>query len=126
MDSELSIYFNPQCSKCRTAQGLLVERGIEAEIVSYLDQAPTVEELRGLMAMLGISDPREMMRTGEAVYGSLGLGSVSGDALLEAVAAHPILLERPIVVKDGRAVIARPPERLLELLEAGPGSGVGV
>ncbi len=57
-----------------------------------------------------------MMRTGEAVYASLGLADRSGDALLEAIAAHPILLERPIVVKDGRAVIARPPERLLELL----------
>ncbi len=116
VSEDVSIYYNPRCSKCRTAQGLLAERGVEAEIISYLEQAPSVEELRELMGMLGFADPRLMMRTGEAVYGELGLASESGDALLEAVAAHPILLERPIVVKGGRAVIARPPERLLELL----------
>lgn len=114
--TELSIYFNPSCSKCRTAQGLLTERGIDAEVVAYLDAPPTVAQLRELMGQLGIDDPRAMMRTGESVYGELGLGSVEGDDLLEAIAANPILLERPIVVKDGRAVIARPPERLLELL----------
>jgi len=68
------------------------------------------------MGQLGLEDPRQMMRTGEAVYGELGLADQDGDDLLSAIAAHPILLERPIVVKDGRAVIARPPERLLELL----------
>jgi arsenate reductase len=113
---DLSIYYNPRCSKCRTAQGLLAERGIEAEVVSYLDEPPTVAQLVVLMSQLGISDPRQMMRTGEAVYAERGLAGVQGDALLAEVATHPILLERPIVVKDGRAVIARPPERLLELL----------
>ena len=69
------------------------------------------------MGQLGITDPRQMMRTGEDVYATLGLADQSGDALLEAIAANPILLERPIVVRDGRAVIARPPELLLELLD---------
>jgi arsenate reductase len=115
-EGELSVYFNPGCSKCRTAQGLLVECGIDARIVEYLVSPPSVTELRGLMEMLGITDPREMMRAGEDIYAELGLASVSGEGLLEAIAANPILLERPIVVKDGRAVIARPPERLLELL----------
>jgi arsenate reductase len=113
---DLSIYVNPRCSKCRTAQGLLAEHGLEADVVSYLDAPPSVAQLGVLMAQLGITDPRQMMRTGEAAYAELGLASVEGDALLAAVADHPILLERPIVVKDGRAVIARPPERLLELL----------
>jgi arsenate reductase len=113
---ETSIYFNPRCSKCRTAQGLLTEHGFEPYIVEYLKEAPTVAQLRTLLQQLGISDPREMMRTGEALYASLALADQSGEALLEAIAANPILLERPIVVKDGRAVIARPPERLLELL----------
>ncbi|HEY3842342.1 MAG TPA: arsenate reductase (glutaredoxin) [Acidimicrobiales bacterium] len=113
---DLSIYFNPRCSKCRTAQGLLAERGIDARVVAYLDQAPTVEELRILMTQLGLDDPRGMIRTGEAVYAELGLAGRGGNELLAAIAAHPILLERPIVVKDGRAVIARPPERVLELL----------
>jgi arsenate reductase len=114
---ELSIFFNARCSKCRTAQGLLAERGITAHIVDYLEEAPTVPQLRELMAQLGLTDPREMMRTGEAVYAASGLAEESGTALLEAIAAHPILLERPIVVRGGRAVIARPPERLLELLD---------
>jgi arsenate reductase (glutaredoxin) len=115
---ELSIYFNPRCSKCRTAQGLLTERGIEARIVEYLDVAPTVPQLQELMEQLDVTDPRAMMRTGEEVYATLGLADQSGTALLEAIAANPILLERPIVVRGGRAVIARPPERLLELLDS--------
>jgi arsenate reductase (glutaredoxin) len=113
----LSIYFNPRCSKCRTAQGLLTERGIDAQIIEYLSNPPTVSQLRELMGQLGITDPRAMMRTGEGVYADLELAGQSGTALLEAIAANPILLERPIVVQGGRAVIARPPERLLELLE---------
>ncbi len=114
---ELSIYYNPRCSKCRTAQGLLTERGLDAHVVEYLKEAPTVPQLEELMGQLGLTDPRAMMRTGEAVYAELGLADQSGPALLGAIAAHPILLERPIVVRNGRAVIARPPERLLELLE---------
>jgi arsenate reductase (glutaredoxin) len=114
---ETSIYFNPRCSKCRTAQGILTERGIDAHIVEYLKAAPTVPQLEELMRQLDITDPREMMRTGEDVYAALGLADQTGPALLAAIAANPILLERPIVVRDGRAVIARPPERLLELLD---------
>ncbi len=86
-------------------------------VVEYLKDAPTVPQLQELMGQLGISDPRDMLRTGEGVYADLGLADASGAALLEAIAANPILLERPIVVRNGRAVIARPPERLLELLE---------
>jgi arsenate reductase len=114
--SDLSIFYNPGCSKCRTARELLEERGIEAHIVEYLAQPPTVPELRLLFEQLGVTDPRHMMRTGEDIYTSLGLADQDGEDLLSAIAAHPILLERPIVVKDGRAVIARPPDRLLELL----------
>src|SRR6478672_7281216 len=110
------MYFNPRCSKCRTAEGLLQERGVDAEIVRYLDEPPTIGDLRRLMTLLGISDPREMMRTGEDVYKELKLDTANGDALLQAITEHPILLERPIVVRGDRAVIARPPERLLELL----------
>jgi arsenate reductase (glutaredoxin) len=113
---DVAIFFNPQCSKCRTARGLLEDAGIEAEIVEYLERAPTVEELRQLLGQLGLDDPRLMMRTGEEVYATLGLAEQSGDDLLTAVAKHPILLERPIVVHAGRAVIARPPERVWELL----------
>jgi arsenate reductase len=110
------IYFNPSCSKCRTAQAILDEHHIEAEVVRYLDVPPTRADLERLMALLGIDDPRLMMRTGEAVYAELALDQTGPAELLEAIAAHPILLERPIVVYDGRAVIGRPPERVLELL----------
>jgi arsenate reductase (glutaredoxin) len=113
---ELSLYFNPRCSKCRTARGLLDERHVDAHVIEYLKAPPTVPDLRVLMGQLGISDPRQMMRTGEEIYATLGLAETSGEALLEAIAAHPVLLERPIVVRGDRAVIARPPELLLDLL----------
>jgi len=111
-----SLYYNPGCSKCRTAAGLLEDAGVDVGLVRYLDTPPTVDSLRALMGMLGIDDPRAMMRTHEAIYAELGLDSASGDVLLAAIATHPILLERPIFVRDGRAVIARPPERVKELL----------
>lgn len=111
------IYFNPSCSKCRSALAILEERGVEADVVRYLDEAPTRADLDRLMGLLGIDDPRLMMRTAEPAYSEAGLGDDSSpDALLDAIAAHPVLLERPIFVVDGRAVIARPPERLLEIL----------
>jgi arsenate reductase (glutaredoxin) len=111
-----SLYFNPSCSKCRTANALLRDHGVDATLVRYLDRPPSVPELRDLMTLLGVADPRSMMRTGEAVYSELDLADVSGDGLLEAIARHPILLERPILVRGDRAVIARPPERILDLL----------
>jgi arsenate reductase len=116
VEPEPALYLNPSCSKCRTADALLKDNGIDAALVHYLRTAPTTEELSRLMELLGIDDPREMMRTGESVYTELGLGDASGDQLLAAITRHPILLERPIFVLGERAVIARPPERLLELL----------
>lgn len=110
------LYFNPSCSKCRSAQALLDEHQVEAEVIRYLDQPPTVEELRHLMDLLSIDDPRLMMRTAEPAYAELGLADASADALLQAITEHPILLERPIYVVGDRAVIARPPDKLLDLL----------
>jgi arsenate reductase (glutaredoxin) len=109
------IYFNPSCSKCRTAQALLDEHHVQADTIRYLDDPPTVADLRRLMGLLGIDDPRALMRTGESVYAELALADQEGDALLEAITRHPVLLERPIFVVGDRAVIARPPERVLEL-----------
>lgn len=116
MGEETALYFNPSCSKCRTADALLREHGIDAHLVRYLQRTPTVDELNRLMKLLGIDDPRAMMRTGESVFSELGLSGASKEELLEAITQHPILLERPIFVLGERAVIARPPERLLELL----------
>lgn len=111
-----TLYANPACSKSRGAEQLLSERGVAVEIVRYLDEPPTVPALRELMAKLGIDDPRAMVRQGEPVFRELGLAEAGPDEILTAITEHPILLERPIFVVGDRAVIARPPERLLELL----------
>lgn len=114
---EVSVYFNPACSNCRTAQGLLAERGIDADYVRYLEQAPSREELERVLSLLGTDDPRQMIRTKEPEYAELGLDSAGYDELLDAMAARPRLIQRPIVIRGDRAVVARPPERLLELLD---------
>lgn len=112
------VYFNPNCSKCRTASSILDEHNIDAEFIRYLDTPPTKDELERLMALLGIEDPRQMMRPGEQAYKDANLDdpSVTKDELLDAIIKEPILLERPIVVRGDKAVIARPAEKLLDLL----------
>ena len=118
VDSEESwtVWFNPSCSKCRGARDLLDERGVGATYFRYLEDAPPRAEIERVMGLLGIDDPRQMMRTSEAVYAELELASAHRDRLIDAMVQHPILIERPIVVVEGRAVIARPPERVFELL----------
>ncbi|HLF40119.1 MAG TPA: arsenate reductase (glutaredoxin) [Acidimicrobiia bacterium] len=113
----MTVWFNPRCSKCRTTEGILAERGVEADYVRYLESAPTREELERVLALLGTDDPRAIVRTGEPVYSELGLAAAGRDALLDALTEHPILIERPIVIRGSRAVIGRPPERVLELLD---------
>jgi arsenate reductase len=115
-ESEPQLYVNDECSKCRSALAILDERAVEAEHVRYLEAPPTIADLQRLMTMLAIDDPRQMMRPGEPVYAELGLENATPHQLLDAITTHPILLERPIFVVGDRAVIARPPERLLELL----------
>jgi arsenate reductase len=114
----MDVYFNPSCSNCRTVKGILDERGVEATYVEYLQQAPSREEIERVMGLLGIDDPREMMRAKEPVYAELGLDSASRDELIDAMTTHPILIQRPIVIVGDRAVIARPGERVLELLDS--------
>src|ERR1700735_5559320 len=110
------IYFNPSCSKCRSAQAILDEHHIEADVVRYLDVPPTRADLEYLMVLFAIDAPRPMSPTGETVYSELAVDQKGSAELLEAIVAHPILLERPIFVHDGKAVIGRPPERVLDLL----------
>jgi arsenate reductase len=111
------LYHNTRCSKSRGALELLNARGIEPELVYYLETPPSPAELRELLRMLGIG-ARGLLRTGEPEYAELGLDdpSLGEDALLDAMTAHPKLIERPVFVHGGRAVIGRPPERVLELL----------
>ncbi len=112
------LYHNPRCSKSREALGLLRERGVSPRVVAYLDTPPDVDELQALVAMLGVS-ARDLLRTGEAEYAELGLADTAKteEQLLAAMAAHPRLIERPIFVYGNTAVIGRPPERVLSLLD---------
>ncbi|WP_233842766.1 arsenate reductase (glutaredoxin) [Dyella sp. 2HG41-7] len=113
----IRIYHNSRCSKSRSALALLEEHGKPFDIVNYLETPPSAIELKTLLSQLGIS-ARELLRTGEDVYQELGLENPSLDeeTLIAAMAEHPRLIERPIVVVDGKAVIARPPETLLAFL----------
>ena len=115
--ADLTVWFNPDCSKCRTAHGLLAERGVEADYVRYLDDAPTRPDLERVLTLLGTDDPLVITRTGEPLFRELGLAGADRDMLLEALTANPIIIERPIAVRGDRAVVARPPERVLELLD---------
>ncbi len=112
-----TIYHNPKCSKsCRTL-GMLQEKGIEPEIIEYLKTPPDAATLDGLLKKLG-REPRELMRKKEAPYKQLGLDDegLSRDALIKAMIENPILIERPIVVKDGNVRLGRPPEDVLNIL----------
>ncbi len=112
----VTIWHNPRCSKSRAGLALLEEQGVEAEVRKYLDRPPTKEELAALLQKLGIT-PRALMRTKEAVYKELGLKEIEEDeALIEAMAAHPKLIERPVVICGDKAVIGRPAEKILDLL----------
>lgn len=115
----MRLYHNPRCSKSRAALDLLQARGVEVDVIEYLQNPPSPAELRGLLASLGLS-PRELLRTGEAEYTALGLDApdVDDGAIIDAMAAHPRLIERPVFVCGQRAVVGRPPERVLELLDA--------
>lgn len=114
---EIKIYHNPRCSKSRQTLGLLQEHGEDPEIVEYLSNPPDAAELRRLLAMLGLR-PRDLMRTQEQAYKDAGLDDpeLSDDELIKAMVEHPVLIQRPIVVTGDRAVIGRPPEKVLELL----------
>ena len=115
-DIRISIYHNARCSKSRSACALVAEAGVDAEIVSYLETPPTGAELRELLRKLGMK-PSELIRRGEPVFAEQYAGrELSEDEAFEALLAHPILMERPIVVRGDRAVVARPPERVRELL----------
>lgn len=112
----LTIYHNPRCAKSRAALELLRQREVPLEVVEYLKTPLTLEELRALRKKLGLP-PSAWVRRGEKEYKAAGLSDQSSEEeILEAMAKHPILMERPIVVRGKRAVVGRPPERVLELL----------
>lgn len=115
--SEVTIYHNPRCSKSRQTLAILEAQGVTPTVVEYLTSPPDAETLRSLLQMLGMG-PRDLMRKKEDAYQANNLGDdkLSDDDLINAMIEHPILIERPIVVKDGRAILGRPPENVEALL----------
>lgn len=115
MTAQVTIWHNPRCRKSREALALLHARGVEPAVRLYLLDTPSKAEIVALRASLGLT-AAEMIRRGEAVFKDLRLGGADEAALVDAMVAHPILIERPVLVRGDRAVIGRPPERVLELL----------
>ncbi|MFL9815035.1 arsenate reductase (glutaredoxin) [Stutzerimonas sp. VN223-3] len=115
--TELTLYHNPRCSKSRSALELLEARGLKPTVVRYLETPPSAVELKKILARLGIS-PRQLLRSGEDEYKTLNLAdpAVTDTTIIDAMVAHPRLIERPILVVGDVAIIGRPPEKVLEIL----------
>ncbi len=113
----VTIYHNPRCSKSRQALQLLRDRGVEPVIIEYLKTPPDKNTLKALLKMLAM-EPRELMRKKEKEYKELGLADpgIRDEALLEAMAEHPKLIERPVVVSGDKAALGRPPHKILDVL----------
>ena len=115
--SAITIYHNPKCSKSRATLELVEQHGDDLTIVEYLRTPPTAKEVEALLAKLGL-EPEQLVRKGEDVYKKEYAGKkLSRAQWIEAMVRHPILIERPIVVAGERAVLGRPPENVLTLLE---------
>ena len=118
MTDAVTIYHNPRCSKSRETLALLKDKGVEPEVVLYLDTPPDAAAVKNLLKMLGMKSARELMRQKEDLYKELNLAdsALSEAELIQAMIAHPKLIERPIVIKNGQARIGRPPESVLDIL----------
>lgn len=114
----IKIYHNPRCAKSRATLALLEENDVSPEIIYYLEHPPSSAELKQLLRKLNLGI-RDILRRNEAVYEELGLGDegLSEEIVFDLVANHPILIERPIVVRGDRAILGRPPENVLQLLD---------
>ncbi|SRR5690606_24241580 len=114
---KVTIYHNPRCSKSRQTLELLQSRGIEPEIIEYLKNPPGKSKLKDILKMLKL-EPRELMRKNEDEYKKAKLDNpkMTKDQLIDAMIKHPVLIERPIVLANGKAAIGRPPEKVLEIL----------
>ncbi|MCB1670661.1 MAG: arsenate reductase (glutaredoxin) [Gammaproteobacteria bacterium] len=116
--TSVTLYHNPRCSKSRAVLALLEENDISPELVYYMDNPPDVKQLKALMKKLGMQ-VRDVLRRNEPEYEELGLDdeNLAEEIVLDLLARHPRLLQRPIVVADGRAIIGRPPEAVLPFIE---------
>ena len=113
----ITIWHNPRCSKSRGTLELLRERGFEPVVIDYRENPPDVRELSRVLDLLGM-EPRALMRRDESEYAELKLDdqALTRDQLIAAMAAHPILIQRPIVIANGKAAIGRPPENVLAII----------
>ena len=117
--AKVTVWHNPRCTKSREGVSIVNESGFENEIVKYLDEKPSVKELKAIFKMLGFSSVREWMRTKEAIYKELNLKEEQDEEkLFLAMAEHPKLIERPVIIKDDKAIIGRPSSAITEFLNA--------
>lgn len=117
MSQSVTIYHNPRCSKSRQTLELLQEKGIAPAVINYLAAPPDVASLDAVLQLLQL-EPRELMRQQEEPYSQLNLANpeLSRAELIQAMVNNPILIERPIVLANGKAALGRPPEKVLEIL----------
>ncbi len=117
MSKKVRIFFNPECSKCRLTMGILNDKGLDTTVVEYLQSPPSGAELSEVLNLLGI-EPRDLMRKHEKPYKENNLDNteLTREQLIQAMVEHPILIERPIVINGKKAVIGRPPEKVLDIL----------
>ena len=115
--SDIIIYHNPRCSKSRQTLALLEQQGVTPDIIEYLKSPPTPNELITILKQLELT-ARQLLRKGEAVYKELNLadGSLTDEQLIQAMCDNPKLIERPIVIHNGKAKLGRPPEAILDIL----------
>lgn len=115
--TDITIYHNSRCSKSRATLALIEDKTDNLTIIDYLDTPPTLDELKNIITLLGFTSARQLMRTGEAVYKELQLKSEENESLLlQAMINNPKLIERPIVLANGKAKIGRPPESVLTII----------
>ena len=114
--ADITVYFNPRCSKCRQTMALLEEKNVKPEVIEYLQSPPSKEELTHIIG-LGIP-ARDLIRTNEDEWEALGLDieSASDGDLINAIISAPKILQRPIVISNGKATLGRPPEKVLDIL----------
>ncbi|MCG6199937.1 arsenate reductase (glutaredoxin) [Psychromonas antarctica] len=115
--SEITIYHNPRCSKSRETLALLETKSDSVVVINYITTPPSVEKLQQIVALLGFGSARQLMRTKEEIYKTLALENENDEAvLLKMMVENPKLIERPIVVSNGKAAIGRPPETVLVII----------
>lgn len=113
----ITIWHNPKCSKSREALAILEENGCESEVVKYLESKPGKKEIKELLSMLKLS-ARELMRVKEELYKELNLKEeMDEEKLIEAMASHPKLIERPVIIKNGKAIIGRPTSLIVDFIK---------